>query len=138
MKYFRTTITLLTWICVAALVVGFVVDFINGNYTNAVCNIIWIGIAIWQLHNIKANIDLQKEYDELRRKFREARNEIIDLNHKYFSLTDNLHDAKIIMEGKMKDGMTLEVAENTMIEVFDDAGQKTILHNVKHINIKSE
>ena len=34
--------------------------------------------------------------------------------------------------------MTLEVNENTMIEVFDDAGQKTILHNVEHINIKSE
>ena len=38
MKYFRTTITLLTWMC-GSLVVGFVVDFINGNYNNAVCNI---------------------------------------------------------------------------------------------------
>ena len=138
MKHLRTTIAILTWICVAVLVVGCVVGFINGSYTNAVCNIIWIGIAFWQLHNIKANIDLQKEYDDLRRMFRDARNEIINLNSEYFDLRHSLANAEDALHGKVKDGMTLEAPENTIIEVIHNDRQKTVLINVKYINIKSE
>ena len=120
------------------LCVGVFLDIRKDDWVNAVCNVGWIGIVVLSVFSTK---EYKKTLDE-KNKYRQDASNLASENYKLrgeaASLKQNLENAEIILEGKVKDGMTLEVAEHNIISVFYDTGQKTILHDVEYINIKSE
>ena len=117
---------------------GVFVEIRKGDWVGAACNVVWMGIIVLSVFSTKEYKKTLDEKNKYRQDAFDLASEKYKLRGEVASLKQNLENAEIILEGKVKDGMTLEVNENTMIEVFDDAGQKYILHNVEHINIKSE
>ena len=120
------------------LCIGVFVEIRKGDWVDAACNVVWMGIVVLSVFSTKEYKKTLDEKNKYRQDAFDHASEKYKLRGEVASLKQNLENAEIILEGKVKDGMTLEVAENTMIEVFDDAGQKYILHNVECINIKSE
>ena len=120
------------------LCVGLFLNIRKNDRVNAVCNVGWMGIVVLSVFSTK---EYKKTLDE-KNKYRQDASNLASENYKLrgeaASLKQNLENYEIILEGKVKDGMTLEVAEHNMISVFYDTGQKTILHDVEYINIKSE
>lgn len=120
------------------LCVGVFLDIRKDDWVSAGCNVVWMGIVVLSVFSTK---EYKKTLDE-KNKYRQDSSNLASENYKLRgevdNLKQNLENYEIILEGKVKDGMTLEVAENNMISVFYDTGQKTILHDVEYINIKSE
>ena len=117
---------------------GVFVEIRKGDWVTAACNVVWMGIVVLSVFSTKEYKKTLDEKNKYRQDAFDLASEKYKLRGEVASLKQNLENAEIILEGKVKDGMTLEVDENTMIEVFYDARQKYILHNVEHINIKSE
>ena len=119
------------------LCVGVFLDIRKDDWVSAVCNVVWMGIVVLSVFSTK---EYKKTLDE-KNKYRQDAFDLASENYKLrgeaASLKQSLENAEIVLEGRAKDGMTLELMENTMIEVFYDAGQKTVIHNVEHIKIKT-
>lgn len=120
------------------LCVGVFLDIRKDDWVNAMCNVVWMGLIVLSVFSTKEYKKTLDEKNKYRQDSFDLASEKYKLRGEIASLKQSLENYEIILEGKVKDGMTLEVDKNTMIEVFDDAGKKYILHNVKHINIKSE
>lgn len=119
------------------LCVGVFLDIRKDDWVNAMCNVVWMGIIVLSVFSTKEYKKTLDEKNKYRQDSFDLASEKYKLRGEIASLKQSLENAEIVLEGRSKDGMTLELMENTMIEVFDDAGQKTVIHNVEHIKIKT-
>lgn len=119
------------------LCVGVFLDIRKDDWVNAMCNVVWMGIIVLSVFSTKEYKKTLDEKNKYRQDSFDLATEKYKLRGEIASLKQSLENAEIVLEGRAKDGMTLELMENTMIEVFDDAGQKTVIHNVEHIKIKT-
>lgn len=119
------------------LCVGVFLDIRKDDWVNAMCNVVWMGIIVLSVFSTKEYKKTLDEKNKYRQDSFDLASEKYNLRGEIASLKQSLENAEIVLEGRAKDGMTLELMENTMIEVFDDAGQKTVIHNVEYINIKT-